>query len=538
MPAPPFVPLADTVSITYKPKQLTFEKYPAVTDQIWFVGTPYEPLIHGDYAQREFGPRDGYYNADGASWVTGETVRSFMPVSSPENAFVTPDDPMQIVRWDMRLLSSSAQGNGWEHQFEIRGNRALFSTIVAGREVQVCIREFVDDAPDAEGYTQRKCINGGTWIRAYIKDIGGVTTTLMTGEEKLTITATTPEPFLDKLWLPRMVYLLKQTVDLERSATLGLTRDLTHLGFAPGGTGPFTADPFAGFGHYVDEFTTDYNTTMTVQAANERHFLTNLSVMYAVEEVFSNHVFFNSGGGYYTLASKFNCEITPDDEHYLVDIQHGPGSPHQMVLESLRHGNYRYWWDCYSNMHVFPDYCNVGVPYSTIDWPEILISRNYTGEFSATPGPPAGYPRVNRVAVEGQWSTANRGPLGNGGAVPPLNYSQTGPNKAVYPAGQTVGNGGDEITFTGYQGINVTVIAQSEYNRANQKTTITLSNIPWVSWAMNAWNRLVKVNSFDPQGLYNFINKYFTVDSVQIQWSDSGFVPNCTVTLTEALNTL
>jgi hypothetical protein len=504
--------LQDTVVVTTKPKQITFEKYPGLADQIWFIGTPYEPLIDGNYSQREFGPRDGYYYTDQDTWVTGETVRSFMPVSSPENAFVTPDDPQQIVRWDMRWLSSSAQGNGWEHQFEIRGNRALFNTIVAGREIQLCVREFVDDAPTGEGYTQRKCINGGTFIRCYIKDIGGITTTLMTGEEKLTVTATTPEPFLDKLWLPRMVYLLKQTVDLERSATLALPRTELALGFAPTGTGPFTSDPFSGFGNYFDEFTTDYNTTMTVQPANERHFLTSLSVMYAFEEVINNHVFFNSGGSFHTLGSKFNCEIVPDAEQYLVDIQHGPGSPHQMALESLRHGNYRYWWDCYSNMHIIPDYCNP-MTYSTIDWPEILISRNYIGEFSATPGPPDDYPRVNRAAVEGQWSTANRGPLGNGGAVPPLNYSQTGPNKAVYPFGQHVGQGGDEITFTGYQGINVVAIAQSEFNRANQKTTITLSNIPWVSWALNAWNRLVKVTAIDPMGSYNFNNKYFSAST-------------------------
>ncbi len=455
-------------------------------------------------------------------------------------------------RRDMRWLSSQTTGNGWEHTFEIVGNKYRRDTVFAGRACGINLKQFANTnlAIGEGGFLTPGYSERTDYIHAIIKDEGGVNTQFLApGVQKNTIVAATPDYFLAKQRTPRLPYLLQAVAAKERQKwATEMVHTQASVGFPPttgeDGSAGFTGDPLAGFGKYVDETTLSYDADLLPLAANENHFLVNLSVIYILKEYFSNHVRVNGR----PIGQVFDIEITPDAESQLVSLDIGDGSPHAAVLSALREGNFRYWWDYRCGMHVIPDYCNPGsnIGTTTPVYGILTLDRLPGVGFNMSPGPRSdlGYPRVNRVYVEGQWSS----PVLAGDVTVetnPLKNWKIAPNKATYPPGQTIGTGGEDVSIKGAHISDPAHFARSEYNRLSQRNRVTLSGFPYVGWALGSYNRVIQlIFPDDPQGSFQGIGEggtfgYYSVEavSVEVQGADEpgggGGYPECTLVLQE-----
>lgn len=420
-------------------------------------------------------------------------------------------------RRDMVWLGSQTTGNGWEHNFELRGKQFRRDTVFGGRASGVQIYEYRNTNVTG-GFLPLGFSTDSEVLFGIIKDDGGVNTDfLRPGVEKNSVVAATPDWSLAKQRTPRLPYLLAAIAAKERAKQAGLHYTLAELGFIPTtGENPsltMTTDVFAGFARYIDESSLTWSDTLSPQPANEIHFLPSLSVIYALEEYFSNHVRVNGA----PIGQVFGVEIVPDGESSIINIDIAEGSPHSAVLSALREGNFRYWWDHKCMMHLVPDYCNANFG-GGVYVGSLTLDKIAGITITVSPGPPVGYPRVSRVYANGVWTS----PASDSDSLaqqPPLDSWKAAPNKATYPIGQQVGLGGEDVSLSGMHISHMDVFTRSEYRRLSQRQRVTISGFPFICWAIRAYNRIVRLTfPQDPLGSFKpSDNGYYSVESVSIQ---------------------
>jgi hypothetical protein len=244
-------------------------------------------------------------------------------------------------------------------------------------------------------------------------------------------------------------------------------------------------------------------------------FLDNLSTIYAAMEVLNNHTLMNGRPIY----QAFDFNIDADIETSIVTIDISDGSPHSAFLSALREGNWRYWWDYSCKMWLIRDYCNPGVTVTPVG--TLNLAKIPGLNITVQPGPPDGFPRVNRVYAEGVWSSPAI-TLDTASQTTALKNWKIAPNKATYPVGQGLGLGGDDVSIKGAHLSKLDVFSQSEYNRLSQKARVQISGFPYVCWAVKAYNHPVYLTfPDDPQGSFKGLtNGLYSLEEVQIEPQD------------------
>jgi hypothetical protein len=186
-----------------------------------------------------------------------------------------------LGRRDARWVGSSTSGNGWEHNFEVVGNKYRRDTMFAGRAIGISITEYCNTNinPLDGGFKDLGYSTDTVNLYGIIKDDGGIGTNFPgPGVQQTSVGAATPDYSLAKQRLPRFPYLLKSVAQAER---LKWAEDMNHsvasLGFVStigdnAGVGFSGDDPLAGFGYIMDESRIDYSGDMAPQPANEKHF--------------------------------------------------------------------------------------------------------------------------------------------------------------------------------------------------------------------------------------------------------------------------
>jgi hypothetical protein len=443
-------------------------------------------------------------------------------------------------RRDMRWLNSNTTGNGWEHTFEIVGSKYRRDTLYAGRAVGVSLTQYANTNLSG-GFTSLGFSTDSVNLYGIVKDEGGVNTEFLApGVQRNTIIATTPDYSLGKQRVPRLPYLLKAIAQNERLKwAIDMNHSVAKLGFVStigdnAGIGFSGDDPFANFANYIDESTLTYTDVLTPLPANEKHFLDNLSVIYALEEYMSNHVLVNGKSIY----QAFDIEIVADTESAIISIDINDGSPQSAILSALREGNFRYWWDNQCGMHLIPDYCNPGATVTTVG--TLNLSKIAGLTINVVPGPPPGYPRVNRVYAEGVWSSP-ASTLDTASQTTPLKNWKIAPNKATYPVGQGLGLGGEDVSIRGAHLSKMDLFTHSEYNRLSQKARVQIAGFPYIPWAVRSYNRPVYLTfPDDPMGSFKGLtNGLYSLEEVNIQMQDidglGGGYPEATLTFQEII---
>lgn len=457
-------------------------------------------------------------------------------------------------RTDFKFLGASASGNGWTFNWQVRGSSSLFSSIKANRGIGMFEESYQD-----YNNTIGECTANSQVIRGFIRDDGGNSTQMGTdGVDIANITACTPDYFIGKSIIPRLPYMLLSVVAGERGGFSSRSRSVASLGFVPAISGgpPFTVDPYAGFGNHFDAYTESPGLALMPQPANELHFLFECSIVHALTELLYNHCLVSRGSGFSSIVRNFDVDIKIEQskENDVVAIDLGSGSINDAILEATKQGNWRYWWDSNSNMHFQPDYCTQ--PYVRGGHVDLLLTNgaSLTGDLNVTLG--ASSNRVNRVAVQGQWSSTFENGMG---ALDNFTYNQQ-MSQALYPRGQHLGLGGDDVSVDGYVGKDVKFMAATEYARQSQRTTATLSGFPYSTLAFSLFNRKVGICLKDPMGsfdwtegatsdlvdgldtnnqTYGSTGKWFSVDGVSIEIQDpdgvGGGYPVCSLQMTEII---
>lgn len=533
--------LQDPITISYRPRVVCHEVYTGLGGTIGFAAGPKCRDGLQNSQNTYYWPGDSFYVLGSGHYAPGQSYRT--QGGGWETQAGADANQAVMARRDVVPISSSTNGAGWEHQMMVRGNhRYLLNTFAAGREIRQCIREYVDAAVDAEGFDQRVCINA-TWTRSFVKDTGGIAVVMdgdSPGTQRGIITSVTPDYFLgsDRMRLPRMCYLHRPEVELERAEASTKVHTEASLGYKPfvENAGLGFGDPVGGFEAHLDNWTLTYNDTLTPAPANERHIMANVSTAYALQEIMGSHVYAGFGGSMGSISRYFPIHITPDAENAVMTLDVAEGSVWNMIQEASRHGNYEAFFTAQSEFFFFPGYSS---PTGTIPmgnrWPQALCGKNFVGTFSVNPGPPGWWRRVNRVGVRATG-------LGMaGGEMTNLQWWAHMPTAGLWPPGQGPGAGGKEIYFENYQGANVVWMAHSEFNRQSQLATITIDRIPWVCWAIDSYKRPVTVYVQDAMGAFDYSVGYcFSVENVQITYQNpdgfGGVIPLATVTLREVIS--
>jgi hypothetical protein len=458
------------------------------------------------------------------------------------------------LRPDFKLLSAQTTGFGWGYTWSVRATKYRRQDFQANMGLQGNLTEYVDDY--IGGSNGRKKVATG-WFKGFIKDDGGVVSKRGDdGEDSLHITAATPDFWLANVKLGKLPYMNRLLAEEERELWSAEERTSSALGYQPIGSGPPTGDPLGGFGAYVDNCTTPIGELLVPRAANENHIIFPLSVSHALKELMCNHVFVNG----MNLPWMFPIQmlVGQDGESNLVQVEYGPGTVQDAILEASRHGLWRYWWDAQCIMHFFRDYsCYKYSDNLSLVAMVIADGISMAGNLEISLGPKK--LRLNRTAVEGQWSAGDA----TAEATPLENHFNAGVG-SVYPPGRTPGGEGTDVEFKGYQGTNTAQMARNMYAYYSRRTTATISNFPWPSLAMPLYNRVIGIACKDPMGSWDFRpgatspyyidlgfdggdkmttysahGKLFSVDDISIQVQDpdgkGGGVPLATLTCTEII---
>jgi hypothetical protein len=505
-------------------RHMAYEQYVRFLPGMVIRATPYE--------NASLGSAGGLYQnaitmVDTAGTVVDGSLNEFKSHRSPR--------PGLGSNRDVRLTSATFSGTGWDFTFEIKAPRSLQASFNRGQGMAAWLTCLIDK-PDA-GSQSWYALFDQQIATCFIREVG--TKQGPRQENIIVITASTPDRFLSEPQVDKLPYLLKAVVDKERIAVSALSRTNLSLGFPDGytlqGTGPITADPFAEFANVIDTYTAPPEALLSVRPANENHFLVALSVQKALfGEYLPNHVLCDRGSGYTSLLNQFDTEIdlTGDLEDNVVDHEIGAGSPQDAILESLRHGVFRYWWTARSKLVYKSDYCCSSYG-SLIPQLVILNGKSALGELEVQLGP--SNRRINRVACRGEMLT---GILD--GADPMQNYAMSGLMGAVYPPGTGIGNVGSDVQFENYVGQRASTVAKRLWSKSNQMTTAQLSGFPFAPLAVALAGRIVgiatkhQLEGYDwtdgatsrvgidvgGTGAYSSNGKLFSVDSVTIENTD------------------
>jgi hypothetical protein len=449
--------------------------------------------------------------------------------ASPYESTPTPGDRAiynytGLGRRDARWVGSGTSGNGWEHHVDVVGNRYRRDTIFGGRAFGISITETTNTNvnPLDGGFKPLGFSTDTVNLYGIIKDDGGIGTNFPgPGVQQSDLSISTPDYSLGKQRTPRFPYLLQSVAQAER---LKWAEDMDHsqakLGFIStigdnAGVGFSGDDPLGGFGYIVDESRLDYSGDMAPQPANEKHFLSQLSTIYAATELLNNHTLMNGRPIY----QAFDFQIDADVEDSIVSIDIGDGSPNSAFLSALREGNWRYWWDYGCKMWLIRDYCNPGRDRYAGRYPQPCqdCRAEHHDTARATAWLSEGQPGLCR----GVWSSPAI-TLDTASQTTALKNWKIAPNKATYPVGQGLGLGGDDVSMKGAHLSKLDIFTQGEYNRLSQKARVQISGFPYICWAVKAYNHPVYLTfPPDPEGSFKGVTSgLYSLEEVQIEPQD------------------
>lgn len=422
------------------------------------------------------------------------------------------------------LISAEAGGLGWTLKFQMSANEYNHYSLYEGAVVSVVYSESLDNAD----------YKSATIFRAVLLDAHF--TFGLFGEQTVELTGFTVDKMLDGFNAPPLPYLQRAAAEGEinwwapgtRSRTEG---SLQHELYDEAKRG----DPFSGtstldgFGAIIDQLEIIEGRFTNLPPANVRHFLDSLAPLFAILEMFENHVQTSGGNGWLPFNSRWPYEIEAGGDglndllHYTLDA----GSIMSIIAQQAKHG-WLVWTDNLSKLHVIKD-----------DWfrpsgearpvsLSIPSTRSMFGEFSTTPA--VRFSKAGRVITEALWSATTAEDKTPSGTNPgnastrdmnPLENHFAIPNShgAVYPRIPLAELVGNELDFKQVATKNPKKFAAGKYQEQKFDQQAAITGMPYIGLAAALFNRIVQVSAKDPRGAFDFSTNptKFRVTGVRIK---------------------